>query len=40
MIMWTTRYLWAAAEEFARRGQPVPEEAWQHLSAILWEHIG
>ncbi len=40
MIVWTTRYLWAAAEELARRGQPVPDEAWQHLTAILWEHIG
>jgi TnpA family transposase len=39
-IVWTTRYLWAAAEELARRGQPVSEEAWQHLTAILWEHIG
>jgi hypothetical protein len=32
--------LWAAAEELARRGHPVPDEAWQHLTAILWEHIG
>jgi hypothetical protein len=30
----------ASAEDLAQRGQPVPEEGWQHLSAILWEHIG
>ncbi|MGH9180552.1 MAG: Tn3 family transposase, partial [Acidimicrobiales bacterium] len=39
MIVWTTRYLWAAADELARRGQPVPEEAWRYLSAIMWEHV-
>jgi hypothetical protein len=28
------------AEELARHGQPVPEDGWQHLSAIPWEHTG
>ena len=32
--------LQASAEELARPGQPVPEQGRQHLSAILWEHIG
>ncbi len=29
----------ASAEEPARHGQPVPAQAWQHLSAILSEHF-
>ena len=39
MIVWATRYLGAAAAELARRGQPVPDDAWQHLSPLLWKHV-
>jgi len=23
----------------ARRGQPVPEEAWAHITPLHWEHV-
>jgi TnpA family transposase len=39
VIVWNTRYLEAAAQESAGRGQPVPEEMWQYLQPIMWEHI-
>ncbi len=39
IIVWNTRYLGAAANALARRGQPVPEEVWADLSPILWEHL-
>lgn len=39
IIVWNTRYLGIAAQESARRGQPVPEEMWQYLQPIMWEHI-
>jgi TnpA family transposase len=39
IIVWNTRYLEAAAAESAKRGQPVPEELWQHLLPITWEHV-
>ena len=29
----------AAAEELARRNHPIPEDAWTHLTPLLWEHI-
>lgn len=39
IIVWNTRYLAAAAETLARDGQAVPEEAWRHLSPLIWEHV-
>ncbi len=39
IIVWNTHYLEVAAQESARRGQPIPEEMWPHLHPILWEHI-
>jgi TnpA family transposase len=39
IIVWNTRYLEVAAQESARRGQPVPEEMWPYLHPIMWEHI-
>jgi TnpA family transposase len=39
LTVWNTRYLKAAAEELARRGRPIPEDAWTHLTALLWEHV-
>jgi hypothetical protein len=39
LTVWNTRYLQAAAEELARRGGPIPEDAWTHLTPLLWEHI-
>lgn len=33
------RYLEAAADGLARRGQPIPRTAWTHLMPVLWEHI-
>ncbi len=39
IIVWNTRYLAAAADELARRGQPIPDTAWTHLTPLLWEHI-
>jgi TnpA family transposase len=39
IIVWNTRYLGIAAQESARRGQPVPEEMWHYLQPIMWEHI-
>jgi TnpA family transposase len=39
IIVWYTEYLWLAAEELARRGQPVPDEMWTHITPLHWEHI-
>ena len=39
IIVWNTRYLAAAADELARRGQPIPDTAWTHLTPLLWEHV-
>jgi TnpA family transposase len=39
LIVWDTTYLAAAAAERARRGQPVPDAAWAHLTPLLWEHV-
>jgi TnpA family transposase len=39
IIVWNTRYLAAAAAELARRGQPIPDSAWSHLTPLLWEHV-
>jgi len=39
MIVWYTEYLWEAARELARRGQPVPEEAWAHITPLHWEQV-
>ena len=39
LTVWNTRYLHAAAEELARRGRPIPEDAWTHLTPLLWEHV-
>ncbi len=39
LIVWDTTYLAAAAAELARRGQPVPDAAWAHLTPLLWEHV-
>ncbi len=39
IVVWNTRYLAAAGAELARRQRAVPEDAWPHLSPILWEHV-
>jgi hypothetical protein len=39
LTVWNTRYLKAAAEELARRNHPVREDAWAHLTPLLWQHI-
>ena len=39
IVVWNTRYLAEAAAELDRRGDPVPEHAWQHLSPLLWQHV-
>ncbi len=39
ITVWNTRYLTAAAAELTRRGAPLPEGLWTHLSPLLWEHI-
>jgi TnpA family transposase len=39
IIVWNTRYLAAAADELARRGQPILDTAWTHLTPLLWEHV-
>lgn len=39
IVVWNTRYLTAAAAELERRGEPVPDHAWQHLSPLLWQHV-
>ncbi len=39
VIVWNTFHLEAAAETLKQRGQPVPDNAWPHLSPILWEHL-
>jgi len=39
IIVWYTEYLWDATQELAQRGQPVPEEAWAHITPLHWEQI-
>ncbi len=39
IIVWNTFYLEAAVATLAKRGQPVPDNIWPHLSPILWEHL-
>lgn len=39
IIVWNTFHLETAVATLARRGQPVPEHVWPHLSPILWEHL-
>jgi hypothetical protein len=39
IVVWNTRYFEQAQAELGKQGDPVPEEVWQHLSPILWEHI-
>jgi hypothetical protein len=39
IIVWNTRYLAAAADELARRGQPIPDTAWTHLTPCCGEHV-
>lgn len=39
IIVWNTFYLEAAFATLAKRGQPVSESIWPHLSPILWEHL-
>ena len=39
LIVWDTTYLAAAEDDLARRGQPVSDAAWAHLTPLLWEHI-
>ena len=39
VVVWNTRYLEAAADQLSRAGTPVPDEAWQHLSPLLWNHL-
>jgi hypothetical protein len=38
IIAWNSRYLAAAADELARRGQPILDTAWMHLTP-LWKHV-
>jgi len=39
VIVWNTEYLDLAAQELARRNQPVPDELWAHLTPLHWEHL-
>jgi Tn3 transposase DDE domain len=39
IVVWNTRHFDRAQEKLAQLGDPVEEQVWQHLSAILWEHI-
>ena len=39
LVVWNTRYLAAAGEHLAETGEPVPREAWVHVSPLLWEHV-
>ncbi len=39
IIVWDTEHLAAAAAELARRGQPVPDAAWSHITPLHWAHI-
>ena len=37
IIVWNTRYLGKAATELDQEGRAVPDDAWSHLSPMLWE---
>jgi len=39
IVVWNTRHFDRAQEKVAQLDDPVEEQVWQHLSAILWEHI-
>jgi len=39
LIVWYTEHLWEAAQELARRGLPVPEEAWAHITPLHWAQV-
>ena len=39
MIVWTTEYLAAAAEDLTQQGCPVPDALWPHLTPLQWEHV-
>jgi len=39
IVVWNTRHFERAQEQLVQRHEPVEEQVWQHLSAILWEHI-
>ncbi len=39
IVVWNTRHFDRAQEKLAQLGDPVEEQVWPHLSAILWEHI-
>jgi TnpA family transposase len=39
VVVWNTEYLGLAAEALARRGRPVADEAWRHLTPLLWGHV-
>jgi hypothetical protein len=39
IVVWNAEYLALATEALARRGRPVPDAAWRHLTPLLWEHV-
>ena len=39
IVVWNTRYLAAAADLLAARGEAVPEDVWPHVSPLHWEHV-
>ncbi|GAC1299955.1 MAG: Tn3 family transposase [Ktedonobacteraceae bacterium] len=39
IVVWNTRYFEQARMKLEQKGHPVPNNAWPHLSPILWEHI-
>ncbi|MGH2603639.1 MAG: Tn3 family transposase, partial [Dehalococcoidia bacterium] len=39
IVVFNTRYLAAAAAALAEAGEPVPDELWNNVSPLHWEHI-